>query len=1089
MLTPEHVSCKPWGGCLWASPLTAARPWYTMPIAGQPQADLHTGQDILDVKASPREHPEVWPVKDDSFGKGTQMKRAISIALGMLMLGLVHECRAELVARYPLDGSAKDSVSGRSGIEVGSPGYAPGVFNEAVVLDGVGSYINCGNARAFNLTGRMSVAAWVNIRSVPGLWRAIVAKGNSAWRLSTLQDQFRFHFAVTGGPGWYAANGNVKVQPGQWHHVCGTYDGSQIRLYVDGVLDATQAYTGGITTNSYDLCIGQNLEGGDPFWDGLIDDVCIYNHALSDDEVALLHRKGTTAIYEYPGLSVLAAPSGPTWLTGSSTFTDIADQGDPPVRTPRSSFGCGIMTERQGDLAITFNAEAWASDSARVIVRALVDGEPASPSDVILAVGGFAGTRTFTFAKENLGAGGHWVQMQWRVDAGGTAGIGDGTLTLRSSSPATADGRVFVKAAPSGPDVSTTGLGWAQVPDLACPISLDSQTNLAITVSGEAETSDGERMFVRALVDGQPASPSDVILCTGGWTGTRSFTFTRENVAPGGHAIQVEWSANGDSWVSMGDRTLTVVASPELTHNGGLSVKAAPSGGILSTTSSWWVDVPDMVQSIAAAANGKMEATFSGEVWTSGAERMGVRALVDGQPASPSDVVFSIGGFTGTRAFTFTREDLTPGSHEVRIQWWVDSGGTAFVGDHTLTVNHWRGQVPDLSKPFESLKPVIGRRNLLVILWDPHRPDHPAPTKAAVQDLIFGPGLSVRDYFLQNSGGRFTLENAGVLGWYDANKPADHYWNHPAACCPDGFIHGHVEKWTEAIRKADTGFDYRAYDINGDGVLSPDELGILIVIPQNDPFGTNREVAGRECPNWEPLYVDGVRINTIAEAYIGSPPSLGLVAHELSHLLLGAGDMYFFGGYPYAAGPYSLMDQSPNAPGHLDPFHKMRLGWLVPRIVGGVCEIPDVETHNEVCLLYDRTRGNKEYFLLENRWPGTSYDSGLPDRGLGLWLIIEDPAVYGSLAAPPGVDPQAWNDPAWTGWGRRAIRLVRPVYAYNPSMSLWDGSDPATGYDLLPADPNPNHVTLRWSDGTPVPCAIKDISPFGPQMEVLIDCD
>jgi hypothetical protein len=76
---------------------------------------------------------------------------------------------------------------------------------------------------------------------------------------------------------------------------------------------------------------------------------------------------------------------------------------------------------------------------------------------------------------------------------------------------------------------------------------------------------------------------------------------------------------------------------------------------------------------------------------------------------------------------------------------------------------------------------------------------------------------------------------------------------------------------------ADPQFNYNAFDANPfDGILRPEELGILIVIPQNGPFGTNRGVVGREYPNAQPLVVDGVTINTIAEA----PPNLGVVAHD-----------------------------------------------------------------------------------------------------------------------------------------------------------------------------------------------------------------
>jgi hypothetical protein len=64
---------------------------------------------------------------------------------------------------------------------------------------------------------------------------------------------------------------------------------------------------------------------------------------------------------------------------------------------------------------------------------------------------------------------------------------------------------------------------------------------------------------------------------------------------------------------------------------------------------------------------------------------------------------------------------------------------------------------------------------VLVILWDPHRADHPAPPAGEIERLLFGERPSVADWFRENSRGKFVLERAAVLGWFDADKPAEHY--------------------------------------------------------------------------------------------------------------------------------------------------------------------------------------------------------------------------------------------------------------------------------------------------------------------------
>ncbi|MGC8991543.1 MAG: hypothetical protein ACP5MD_15615, partial [Verrucomicrobiia bacterium] len=121
--------------------------------------------------------------------------------------------------------------------------------------------------------------------------------------------------------------------------------------------------------------------------------------------------------------------------------------------------------------------------------------------------------------------------------------------------------------------------------------------------------------------------------------------------------------------------------------------------------------------------------------------------------------------------------------------------------------------------------------------------------------------------------------------------------------------------------------------------------------------GFMRFAVGRQVP-LQDLIVDGVKVSPITEAYIGAPPSLGLVAHELAHLLFNAGDMYFYFFEPYAAGPYSLMDQSPRNPGHLDPVHKLHLGWLTPQLVTSNrwFRLRDVESSQDAAPLRPRSR-------------------------------------------------------------------------------------------------------------------------------------
>ncbi len=392
-----------------------------------------------------------------------------------------------------------------------------------------------------------------------------------------------------------------------------------------------------------------------------------------------------------------------------------------------------------------------------------------------------------------------------------------------------------------------------------------------------------------------------------------------------------------------------------------------------------------------------------------------------------------------------------------------------------------------IRQPAFSLKRMRNvRRKVLAVLWDPHKPGITRPEKSAVEDALFGPTDSVRAFYLENSGGLFTIENAGVLGWFDADYPPSEYW-------PGGGQAGR-DSGAEAIRKAAKEVDFRAWDSNRDGNLTADELGIVFILPGTGDGGGLTRVVGEDYTTRDTakgITVDDVKISWISEVSIGSPPGPGIVAHELGHLLLGHGDMYFTFFTPTRASAYSLMDQDGKAP-HIDPFGKLKLGWLRPRLVfsSGRYALPDVETNHTALILLDSRHGIYEYFIVENRWPGSSFDEVLPDRGLAVWHIMESPATYDSALPPPNVNPSTWASVGMGAgaWSRKAIRMVRPLVTspLNDGMALWDGSDPATGFDLLSDDPDPSHGSLKWGDGTPSGFALVDIPPAGPDVEVRV---
>jgi hypothetical protein len=185
--------------------------------------------------------------------------------------------------------AADSSGHGNDGTVLGGAQWVSGYIDGALDLDGRNDYVDCGYDPIFDTANEMSVAAWVTIRSVPTQWVSVVSKGEYSWRLSNNSNQRQFHFGITI---WSATNpsvnGSTVVGLDEWHHVTGTYDGASINLYLDGSLDATIATSSRIGVSPANVLIGENPTAAKRNWDGLIDDVRIYNRALSADEIAEL---------------------------------------------------------------------------------------------------------------------------------------------------------------------------------------------------------------------------------------------------------------------------------------------------------------------------------------------------------------------------------------------------------------------------------------------------------------------------------------------------------------------------------------------------------------------------------------------------------------------------------------------------------------------------------------------------------------------------------------------------------------------------------------------------------------------------------
>ena len=172
-----------------------------------------------------------------------------------------------------------------------------GRYGSAVQLDGTNDFVNLGNPIALQITGSMTVSAWVFATAFPFDDAAVVSKRNGTeigYQLDTTIDAGprTIGFKLTGASGGamfrYGATG---LQINTWYHIAGVYDAATgtINVYLNGQLDNGSFF--GATASSQqnspsNVNIGQRASGNFSF-NGRIDDVRIYSRALTQTEIQL----------------------------------------------------------------------------------------------------------------------------------------------------------------------------------------------------------------------------------------------------------------------------------------------------------------------------------------------------------------------------------------------------------------------------------------------------------------------------------------------------------------------------------------------------------------------------------------------------------------------------------------------------------------------------------------------------------------------------------------------------------------------------------------------------------------------------------
>jgi hypothetical protein len=191
---------------------------------------------------------------------------------------------------------AKDSSGNKNdGTLLSKPKWVDGKFGKALEFDGSSNSVDCGDTASMAIPtgGSVTMCAWVNpkVGSVAA-WQGIMAKrtGSYSYGINLVTGNFQIYTSGASGIAGFVYN----LPKSEWVHIAGTMSKKPTELYVNGELFETKGGGGGVILAANGLRIGASGTIGEVF-NGIIDDVAIFNVALSAADIKTIATKGLGA--------------------------------------------------------------------------------------------------------------------------------------------------------------------------------------------------------------------------------------------------------------------------------------------------------------------------------------------------------------------------------------------------------------------------------------------------------------------------------------------------------------------------------------------------------------------------------------------------------------------------------------------------------------------------------------------------------------------------------------------------------------------------------------------------------------------------
>ena len=267
---------------------------------------------------------------------------------------------ANLVAYYRFDeggGSTLNDYSGKGnhGVIVNNPMWVNGKFGKALSFNGANQYVNLGGGTSLKMNLPATFSYWINLPSnIDGNWRIPVAStswGGSPGYCLMINSRNQFIMTVNGSE-TTSPRTSWGITTGEWHMITHTVEATTSKLYIDGELKQTFTGNWTLSPGNSTTWLGYSPSGSYSYFWGVMDEVAIYNKALSGTEVEQLFRTSFSSaggdVVRYYFVAVENNESSPA-LSGWSHRSEI---------TVDNSLG-GQLTNHQVKVTLTAAVDSF----------------------------------------------------------------------------------------------------------------------------------------------------------------------------------------------------------------------------------------------------------------------------------------------------------------------------------------------------------------------------------------------------------------------------------------------------------------------------------------------------------------------------------------------------------------------------------------------------------------------------------------------------------------------------------------------------------------------------------------------------------